>query len=167
MIGHSPCQFSLGGRAYIDQPSSCHFCVSLSFSRPHLYRSIIFRVSLSFRDHTYIDRPSSCQFVFSLSRDRTHIDQSFILPISSVQRPRSLFSTIFRATSSVLAFRAIVHTHPGILDHHCSFILGVQSHSLHLVTWCSLFVHHALLDYPFHYTWHSPLSSRHIFQPCC
>ena len=45
-----------------------YFPISLSSVRvlgPHLYRSIIFRVSLSFRGHTYIDRLSSYQFEFS------------------------------------------------------------------------------------------------------
>ena len=37
----------------------------------------------------------------------------------------------------------------------------------HLVTLCLSLIHHALLDFPFHYTWHSLLSSRHIFRSCC
>ena len=51
-ISHSSCQFESG---------------------PHLYRSVIRRVSLS-RGRTYIDRPSFYQF--SSSRGRTYIDQS-------------------------------------------------------------------------------------------
>ena len=159
-------------------------------SGPHLYQSAIFlsflcqfeffgtapisishssfcQFQLEFRGRTYIDRPFSYQFEFSLSQDRTHINRSFILPISSVWRPGSLFSITFRVTSSVLAFKAVVHTYPDILSHHCFSILGIQSHSLHLVTWCLLFAYHALLDFPFHYSWQSPLSSWHILRSCC
>ena len=46
-------------------------------SGPHLYRSVLFHVSLSFRGRTYINRSSSCQFEFSLSQGRTYIDWSF------------------------------------------------------------------------------------------
>ena len=72
----------------------------------------------------------------------------------------------FRVTSLVLAFKVVMHSHPGILSHHCSSILGIQSHSPHLVTWCLLLVHHAPLDLPFHYIWHSLLRSQHVFQSC-
>ena len=103
--------FSLSqGRTYIDRPFSYHFVFSwvgtapisighlLSYqfecSGPHLYQSVIFHVSLSFRiaaisiDHHLvslslcfggridIDRPYSHHFVFSLSRGRTYIDRS-------------------------------------------------------------------------------------------
>ena len=42
-----------------------------------------------------------------------------------------------------------MHTHPSILSHHYSFILGVQSHSPHLVTQCLLLVRHCYSRFPF------------------
>ena len=127
--GHSSsCHVSLSrGRTYIDRPSSCQFSFwDRTYTIGH------YRVSLS-QGRTHIDRPFPYQFVFSLSRDRTHIDRSFILPIRSVRRPGLCFSMTFRVTFPFWAFRVILFT--WLLDAYRLFII-------------------ALLDFPFHYTWH-------------
>ena len=76
----------------IDRSSSCLFEFE---SGPHLYRSVIHPVSLSFWGHTYINQSFSCQFEFEFSglhlyrsiifrvslniRGRTYIDRSFLI----------------------------------------------------------------------------------------
>ena len=62
-IGHSSCQFEFSGAAPI---LISHFPIRLSLvfeSGPHLYRSVILHVNLSW-DHTYIDQSLSYQLEF-------------------------------------------------------------------------------------------------------
>ena len=125
------------GRTYIDRPSSyllsCHVCLS--------------------QGRTHIDRPFSYQFVFSLSRDRTHIDRSFSLPIRSVRRPGLCFSMTFRVTA------LSIHIHWHCTPHLHGFALILILLTLLPYAYCFII---ALLGFPSHCTWHSPLSSQHI-----
>ena len=70
--------------------------------------------------------------------------------------------------SSAVSFRVIA---PGIRNHwHCtSYLHGFALVPIFLTSlpcaYCLFII--AIPDFPFHYTWHSPLSSRHIFKSCC
>ena len=82
VIHHLVNSVRVRGCTYIDRSSSYHFLVCLSFSGPHLYRSVIFRVNLCFQSHTYIDQPSSYHFLVYLSFLGPYLYQSVIHPIS-------------------------------------------------------------------------------------
>lgn len=82
VIHHLVNSVRVRGCTYINQSSSYHFVVCLSFSGPHLYRSVIFRVNLCFQCHTYIDRPSSYHFLVCLSFLGSYLYRSVIHPIS-------------------------------------------------------------------------------------
>ena len=189
---------------------------------------IIFRVSLSFQDHTYIDRSfsvlvwvfeatpisishlpiiplsvcvqyesgrtyidqsSSYQFGFEfLSWDRTYINRLFVVSIWVGDAPISISHCFVRLSwvlfdfkspslrvfdvqshfSSVVSFKVTVL---GIHIHwHCTSDIHGFALVLILLTLlpCAyrLFII-VLPDFPFHYTWRNPLSSRHIFRSCC
>ena len=86
--------------------------VSLCFSGPHLYRSvIILSVSVCvFLDRTYIDRSFICQFQFSFSGP--HLYQSIIILSVSVcvhlkSGPHPYRSVIYRFFS--LSFRGLTY----------------------------------------------------------
>ena len=82
--------------------------------------------------------------------------------------PPSLFSfgvqsRFFPALSSIVMALGI-H-----IRWHCTSCLHdfyVHPHFPHLVTLCLSLVHYVLLDFSFPCTWHSPLSSWHIFRSC-
>ena len=77
-IGHFACQFEFQGRTYINRPLSCMF---ESESEPHLYRSVIHLVSLSFWVWLYGTAPISIDHhLVSLSlrfEGRTYIDRPY------------------------------------------------------------------------------------------
>ena len=193
--GHSSYQSSLSrGRTYIDRSSSCQFesgphlyrsaiFLSVQFeSGPHLYRSVIV-LSVRVWGRTYIDRPSSYQF--SSSRDRTYIDRSFItsvwvwaapisidhLPISSVwvgTAPISIGHCFVGLSWVLFTFESHLHSWvffafwvaiiPPFWFFRVIFLTQLPG------AYCLIVI--ALLDFPFHCTWHSSLIPWCVFLSC-
>ena len=163
-IGHFQFQFVFSG------PHLYRSVIILSVwvSGPHLYRSAIFlSVCVQLESGPYLYRSVIHRFVslcFEFFKVAPiSIGHSFFL---LVQFDVQGLCSIWHSESHLQFWRSepLCILIQAFFSHHYSSILGVQSHSLHLVTWCLLFVYHALLDFPFHYTWHSPLSSRHVFR---
>ena len=149
---------------------------------------LAFRVVILFyfsiQSHSYHSEPLSSvlgvqRHVFSLAFKTTIFFSLAFRVVSSFWHSEPLSSLAFGATifppfwrlgpfSSALSFRVMapnihIHWHCTSCLHDFASVLGFP----HLVTLCLSLIHHAILGFLFPCTWHSLLSSRHIFQSCC
>ena len=147
---------SFWGRTYINQPSSCQF--EFEFLGPHLYRSVIFRVSLSIRGCTYIDRSflTSVQFEFLGS----HVYQLVICHVIFVLVWAFGTAPISISHSSSCQFCLSFGTAPISIGHSsCRFEFlffetALISISQYLISWVESVRPWATLYPPFKFTAH-------------
>ena len=126
-IGHSSYQFSLSwGHTYIHRPSFCQFMfnsswdrtyinrsfiMSVQFSRPYLYRSIIFiSVCVQFELRSHLYRLVICLINLSFW-GRTYIDRPFSMPIWVESLGPHLYRSVIHLVSWVESCSASSHAY--------------------------------------------------------
>ena len=146
LISHSSCQFEWGS-TYIDRSSHC--LVNLVFGTAPISNAHCF-VKLSWVLFASESRLHSWGLVFGF--------ESLFLWVFDVQ---SHFSSVvsFRVAVLGIIYSLALHMTFMVL-HLSSFFLISLPCAYHLFII-------GLPDFPFHYTWHSSLSSWRIFRSCC